>query len=285
LIEDATFALLYNYYAQYKNLLQRSVYESDVLERLALKKASLALYPSEWGASSAREHYQAGEEKVQMVPFGGNIDAPPPIELVQRKKKSDRCKLFFLGVEWERKGGEIAFETLLKLEEKGIQAELIVCGCIPPTAFSHQRMRVIPFLSKKDEKQRAELNALFETSDFLFLPTRGDTYGMVFCEASAYGLPVIATNTGGVSGAVRDGENGFLLPLFARGAEYAELIAEIYLDDERYAELVKSSRVAYDNRLNWDAWGIAVTKLIHTMLEKKKSAPSFVVSPETVSSL
>ncbi|TMC80116.1 MAG: glycosyltransferase family 4 protein, partial [Chloroflexi bacterium] len=93
-------------------------------------------------------------------------------------------------------------EQILKLEELGIQAELTVCGCIPPDRFSHERMSVIPFLNRGDEAQRRQLENLFETSDFLFLPTRGETYGMVFCEASSFGLPSITTNTGGVSGAV-----------------------------------------------------------------------------------
>ena len=45
--------------------------------------------------------------------------------------KSGRCHLLFLEVDWVRKGGDIAFETLLKLEELDMQAELLVCGCAP----------------------------------------------------------------------------------------------------------------------------------------------------------
>jgi len=270
LIEDANFALLHDYYAQYSNLLKRSFYEVDTLENLALHKARLALYPSEWASRATREHYAVDAQKVHTVPFGANIDHPPSLELVQRRKKSEHCKLFFIGVDWERKGGPIAFETLLKLEELGISAELTVCGCIPPAAFSHERMTVIPFLSRKDEEQRRRLESLFETSDFLLLPTRGETYGMVFCEASSFGLPSITTDTGGVSGAVTNGENGYMLPASAQGAEYAELIAKIYLDNVRYAKLVKASRAAFESRLNWDAWGIAVTKLVHEMLAHGK---------------
>jgi glycosyltransferase involved in cell wall biosynthesis len=269
LIEDANFALLHDYYSQYTHLLKRSFYEVDTLEGLALRRASLALYPSEWAAHATYEHYAVDAQKVHTVPFGANIDHLPSIEVVQKRKKSDRCKLFFIGVDWERKGGAIAFETLLKLEELGISAELTVCGCIPPHGFSHECMTVIPFLSRKDEDQRRQLESLFETSDFLLLPTRSETYGMVFCEASSFGLPSITTNTGGVAGAVTDGENGYMLPLSARGAEYAELIAEIYRDDQRYAELVQSSRAAFENRLNWDAWGISVTKLVHEMLARR----------------
>ena len=285
LIEDANVALLHDYYAQYSNLLKRSYFEANTLEQLALQKTSIALYPSEWAVRSARENYRIDDtRKIHMVPFGANVNNPPSIDVVKRRHKSDRCKLFFLGVEWKRKGGEIAFETLLKLEELGIQAELTVCGCVPPAQFTHERLKVIPFLDRKDEKQRQELDMLFETSDFLFLPTRGDTYGMVFCEASSFGLPSITTDTGGVSGAVSNGKNGFTLPLNARGAEYAELIARIYRDDVLYAELVKSSRATFENKLNWDAWGISVTNLIHELLIQRTLLPPNRPA-ETVSSL
>jgi glycosyltransferase involved in cell wall biosynthesis len=270
LIEDANFILLHNYYPGYSNLLKRSVYETNTLEELALKRASLVLHPSAWAVKSTVENYHVEKQKVHAVPFGANF-MNPPIEIVQARKKSNRCRLFFLGVDWQRKGGEIAFETLLKLEEMGIQAELIICGCTPPSSFTHERLKVIPYLDKKDETQRRQLEKLFETSDFLLLPTRSECYGMVFCEASAYGLPSITTDTGGISGAVKDGENGFMLPLSARGQEYAEAIAKVYSDDQLYSELVRSSRAAFENRLNWDAWGISVKSLLDEVIFHHKT--------------
>jgi glycosyltransferase involved in cell wall biosynthesis len=282
LLEDATFALLHNYYPQYTNLSKKMIRMMNNLAGLAIEKASLLIYASAWAAHSAIEDYHADQSKVHAVPSGANLENPPPQELVLERQRSDRCRLLFLGVDWQRKGGEIAFETLLKLEEMGISAELIVCGCIPPKKFSHERMTIIPFLNKKDERQRKELEKLYLTCDFLLLPTRSECYGMVFCEANAFGLPVITTHTGGVPEIVRDGENGFMLPYTARGTEYAEVIARTYQDEQRYAELVKSSRAAFDERLNWDAWGRTVTKLITEMLERQKSSKDSAMSIEIV---
>jgi Glycosyl transferases group 1/Domain of unknown function (DUF4277) len=152
------------------------------------------------------------------------------------------------------------------VEKMGIQAELVVSGCTFPDKFSHERMKVIPFLDKNDEKQREELNTLFVMSDFLLLLTRNDCTPIVFCEANAFDLPVITTNTGGVSGVIQGGSNGFLLPLSARGVEYAALIAEVYSDDQCYARLVQSSRAAFDDGLNWDAWGSSIQKFLNEML-------------------
>lgn len=98
---------------------------------------------------------------------------------------------------------------------------------------------------------------------------------MVLAEANAFGLPVITTQTGGIPSIVREGENGFMLPLSARGSDYAKVIAEVYQDEQRYIELVISSRVAFEQRLNWDAWGIAFTNSVKAMLDQE----TFPVDP------
>ena len=282
LVEDATFESLHDYYPQYSDLPENSVRQMNVLSDRAIKKASLLVYASGWAAQSALEDYHADPQKVHVALMGANFENPPAKEIIEQKKKSDRCRLLFIGFDWQRKGGDIAFETLLKLEEMGIQAELVVCGCVPPRKFSHKRMKVIPYLDKNNPVQYKELEQLYLSSDFLLLPTRNECFGLVFCEANAFGLPVITTHTGGVPEVVIDGQNGFTLPLSARGAEYARLIAKIYQDDQRYTELVMTSREAFDNRLNWDIWGITVSALITEMLESQQATRTSATSIQTI---
>ena len=85
---------------------------------------------------------------------------------------------------------------------------------------------------------------------------------MVFSEASAYGLPIVSTATGGVPEIVHDGENGILLPRSARGAEYAERIAEVCRNQSHYVRLSRATRAAFESRLNWDAWALRLCELM-----------------------
>ena len=124
---------------------------------------------------------------------------------------------------------------------------------------------MVPRLDKRDPAQVAELSRVFRGAHFLFLPTRSECYGIVFCEASAHGRPSIATDTGGVSSAVADGENGLLLPPAAGPDDYADLIGALHGDRGRYEALVASSRRAYDTRLNWDAWAERLEALMATL--------------------
>lgn len=263
---DITFALQQNYYPLTSDLLSWSAVQGNKVEAMAYRKASAILYPTHWAARSACEDYAVDKQKIHVIPLGANLDTYPPREIAQRKKKSERCRLLFLGIGWERKGGAIAFETLLKLEEMGIEAELIVCGSTPPSEFAHERMKVIPFLDKQDKQQSKELEKLYEMADFLLVPTRADCFGLVFCEGNAFGVPAITTMTGGVSEVVHNGVNGYVLPFEARGDAYASIIAEIYQDDRRYKTLVDTSRATFEMQYTWDAWGATVSSIFHDIL-------------------
>ena len=56
----------------------------------------------------------------------------------------------------------------------------------------------------------AELDRAYAEADLLVLPSRAESYGMVVTEALARGVPVIATDVGGVSEAL--GHGGLLVP-------------------------------------------------------------------------
>jgi glycosyltransferase involved in cell wall biosynthesis len=271
LILDATQKLVRDYYPAYSHLSARSSRELDSFERAAIQRAALLLFPSQWAARSAVADYQADPAKIHVAPFGADLDSPPPASIVETRQRTDRCRLLFLGTDWRRKGGDIAVETLVKLEEMGVEAELVVCGCVPPPQVTHPRLRVIPYLNKQDERQRKELEDLYLNSDFLLLPTRSDCTPMVFCEAAAFGLPAITSDTGGVTEIVRHGETGFALPLAARGDAYAAVIAETFANVRRYAELVRASRARYEERLNWEAWARAVTPFIQALARQQAS--------------
>jgi glycosyltransferase involved in cell wall biosynthesis len=217
--------------------------------------------------------YGVDEAKVRVLPYGANLERVPAREDALAPKPEGPLTLLWLGVDWERKGGPIALETVRLLRAGGTDARLVVVGCVPPGGADAEAVRVLPRLDKGVPAQAAELERLLRESHFLFLPTRADCYGIVFCEASAYGTPSIATDTGGVPGAVHEGRNGHLLPLGADAGAYTSLIREIWDEPARYHALCASSRALYDERLNWDAWGKEVGRMMEELIEQRGSIP------------
>jgi glycosyltransferase involved in cell wall biosynthesis len=261
-INDRTIAGALDYHKMLTNLWRFSKRQSIQTDKTAIEKSLFVTYPSEWAAQSAIAQYRTAREKVKVIHFGANIDEIPDRSIALQRKKGNICKLLFIGVNWKDKGGAIAYECLLELLKAGIPAQLTVVGCIPPDEFKHEQLTVIPFLNKNVKEEFEQLKSLWIQSTFLILPTRIDAFGIVFCEAAAYGLPSIGTDTGGVGGALHNGKNGYLLPFSAGGKAYAERIATVFWDEAAYLSLVKSAREEFEKELNWDSWAKKVKQLI-----------------------
>jgi len=270
-LSDTTLKLMVNYNAEFSNVLSPHLRMADELERQSIAKSSRLVYPSSWAADSAVRDYGADRSRVSVVPFGANLEHPPSREEALRASGQGRCGLLFVGVYWGAKGGDIALDTLMELERLGIPSELTVVGCHPPARIGHPHLRVFPFLDKNIPDQRAQLDRLYSEAAFFILPTRAECFGIASCEANAYGLPVVTTATGGVPEVIRDGVNGFLLPLAARGDQYAARIRDIYDNPEAYQALRASSREQFETRLNWDAWGERVNEILQAAATENRS--------------
>ncbi len=271
---DATFHLLRNYYKEFEKASRFTKWEGEYLERKALEKSAFVIYSSDWAAESAIKDYHLPADRISIMPLGANMDTVPPGGAhIFEKEKNPRLTLLYLAVEWERKGGSIAFDTLIFLREScGIDAKLIVCGVVPPSSFSHPAMEVIPFLNKNKPEDHERFIALLSSVHFLILPTRADCSLLVACESNAYGVPAITTRTGGVPNIVKDGVNGYCLSPGAGGPQYGRLIAEIFEDKARFRDLIASSRKRYEDELNWDKWAERFGEMLPGVLGRWRKA-------------
>ena len=147
-----------------------------------------------------------------------------------------------------------------------VAAELTVCGVTPTAGETHPDMTVVSYLDKNIPSDREQFERILLESNLLLLPTRTECYGVVFCEANAYGLPVFATRVGGIPTIVEDGINGYLLPVEAGGRDFAEHIARASLNPETYRSLNRGARERYEKVLNWDVWAQTVRKTIQDTL-------------------
>ncbi|WP_400192019.1 glycosyltransferase family 4 protein [Hymenobacter sp. B81] len=254
--EDSTLGQLIDFYPGLSGLLDYSKRELNELEHRALQAAALVCYSSEWAAESAIRDYGADPRKVVVIPFGANYPQPIAREQALQVPPREECRLFLLGGEWGRKGGAVAYDTMVALNEQGIPARLTVVGCQPPdpARYTHPGFEVIPFLNMGVAADLARLEEIFRRTHFFLLPSRAECAAIAFGDANSFGIPVFTTNVGGISSFVAEGENGFMLPLEAGGADFAAAIARIWHDPARYAQLRQQARERYERVLNWDVW-------------------------------
>jgi glycosyltransferase involved in cell wall biosynthesis len=234
-------------------------------ERLMLSNASDIIYSSEWIKNKAIEVYGIKPQKIHVVEFGANI---PYSDDYSVEIDTDVCRLVFIGADWKRKGGDKVLETYRILKRRGFPCSLTIIGSNPEyMRYRDNDLTVIPKLDKADDQQLAKLCEILKESHFLFLPTVFDAFGIVFCEASAYAVPSITANVGGVGQAVNDGKNGFLLSPDATAQDYADKIMATFSDRESYIWLRASARDEFETRLNWSVWGERVNSILENAIK------------------
>jgi glycosyltransferase involved in cell wall biosynthesis len=252
---DATFANMIDYYWDFSSLSSEYVRKGHLQEANSLRRASLAVYPSEWAARSAIEFYHADPTRVAIIPFGANFGAGNKREQVHQwiaGRPLESLRLLFVGRSWRRKGGDIVVEAAQRLVQKGIRVSLdVVSGDIPNGLHRIPWITHHGLLDPNKQDSAGLLNELFKRAHFVFIPSRAEAYGMAFAEANAFGVPAIGTATGGIPSAIHDGVNGFVLPLSAGASDFADLIAATFSFPERYQLLCRNSFDEFERRLNW----------------------------------
>jgi glycosyltransferase involved in cell wall biosynthesis len=260
-VTDGTFASCLNYHKSLTNLLAGSVKEGNAIEQRAIDACKFIIVSSEWAGRSVIKDYKAGKEKVITVPYGANFEKLPLSEEMDYTPPGE-WKLLFVGVYWESKGGKIAFDAFKLLADKGYPVSLTVLGCIPPSDVTHPKLKVIPFIDKNDDTGQKHLFEIFKQHHFLILPTRFDCTPIVINEASAFGIPSLVANSGGVAGHLREGKNGYLVDYNDMGEGYATKIEAFIISPEKYTELRKQTRLLFENELNWNHWAEELKKLL-----------------------
>ena len=275
IIHDTTFASILDYYPAFSNLTLRSIKAGNQMYKLALNRADAAFFSSEWASESAIHDYQTNISRVYTIPFGANLNNIPEndfvIKCIKLRSQSEDCKLIFLGIDWERKGGADALRFVIELNRLGIKSRLLIVGCKPQLSpDTEQFVEKMGFFNKSVEAEAKKLEALLQESHALILPSKAECYGCVYCEANAYGLPALARDTGGVSEIIKDGVNGLLLKIEETPEMLAERWAIIWRKREIYTSLAITSRNEYEKRLNYDVFATKVESILNDLIVKAK---------------
>ncbi len=257
-LTDSTFKLYCDYYPLMTNLCTKNQKEGYELDLLTYKKAAHVICSSKWAYNSIVNDFNINSEKVSVLEFGPNIDENTLH--VKPFKRQSSINLLFIGVDWYRKGGDVAVFACQELNRNGINAVLHIVGCnIPKRYKSLDCIKEYGFLSKNDPSQYKQFLKIIDKSDLFILPTKAEAAGIVFSEASAFGLPIFTYDTGGIGNYVINGVNGYRLPTNATGYDFALKIIE---SQGEFLRLKEGCLAYYQSNLNWRIWAEKFEKII-----------------------
>lgn len=248
-VTDTTVELIRDYYPLYSGLGRLAVAQAEWLERRSQQRTGAVVATSHWARASFVDHYGMAADRVTVAPFGPAI-TPGADRGSRTTRETGGLAGLLVASHWERKGGEQAVDAIGRLREAGIDATLTVVGECPAGLPEW----VLPV----GKLGREELSRAYLRHDVLLELARANAGGVTLTDAAAHGLPVIATDTGGVADIVVHQGSGILVT--TEQDEDAALTA--MLDSSTRQHLSNGAIDRYRNILNWDAWAGHVHDLL-----------------------
>lgn len=241
------------------NMTKKAVYEANYVQRKALENSTKCIFTNNWARMGAIDDYSISPNKLNIVHTGANIENDEVVRI-----EHDNINLLFCGVDWVRKGGDVAVGTLRELTkmDKTRKYVLHMYGCKPPYEIIDENIILHGFLNRDIPEQRAIFERLWGEADFFISPLLADCAAASFCEACAYSVPSVTYDTGGIGDHVINDYNGYRLHEGATPKEFAEVILKWINTPGMLETLKKNARYLYETDLNWVEAGKQIRDII-----------------------
>ena len=205
-----------------------------------LSKADKIIVDTEYVAVQLRDMHKKGMIKklpeMHVIPQGINA-----IYLTLNSKPVDKT-LLVIGSISERKGHLFTIKAFEKVCAAIPDARLIIAGVLSEKHYYDAIVNYIASSPYKDNIQllvnlpQEELYSLYEKGQIFALHSQEESQGIVFAEAMAVGLPVVATNVGGVPYVVKNNECG-LLSDYSNVDDFAKNLISMLSDKDLYSRI------------------------------------------------
>ncbi|MFE3293029.1 glycosyltransferase family 4 protein [Rhodococcus sp. NPDC059234] len=225
-------------------------------------------FAAAFGANAALEHLPPGVDAEVFRP-----DPAARAELRARYGLGDRPTVLCLSRLVPRKGQDVLIKALPQIRRSIDGAVLVIVGGGP---YEEALRRLAVTVGVEEHVvfaggvPAAELAAHHTVADVFAMPcrTRGagldvEGLGIVFLEASATGVPVIAGNSGGAPETVREGETGHVVD-GRKVASVADSVVSVLADPDRAAAMGAAGRQWVSEQWRWDALAARLGGLLHS---------------------
>ncbi|HEY0833863.1 MAG TPA: glycosyltransferase family 4 protein [Azospirillum sp.] len=157
-----------------------------------------------------------GKSKAHVIPQGIFLQDWRVAESERQPWRSRH--VVSIGTFSRRKGHHLLIEAFSRVLRQGTQARLTIIGATTDRGYLEELRELVLRLGVQDAVElrsdlgREELLRTVRASRLFALHSEEESQGIALCEAMAAGLPVVATDVGGIPDVVEQGQSGLLSP-------------------------------------------------------------------------
>lgn len=248
------------------------------LMSLAMSKADRLIAVSQASARFARslgfpeKRITVIHNGVDLACFNGEVDA-----FVMRKELgiSDEPLVVTASRLIKRKSPDLLISAFAKVLKVIPDAKLVIAGS---GREEDNLSRQIKGLSITDsvfmvgELPKEKIAQLMAAADVFVLPSKIESFGLSLLEASAVGVPVVCSNSGGVPEVFQDGFNALLYPPGDENAMAQAIICLI--QDKELAKTISANAVETARRFTWEMAAKQTLRVYEEVLQENASSCS-----------
>lgn len=201
-------------------------------------------------------------DRIVVVPTGVNTDWFHPVE-----KEDDVFRVIFCGGLSVRKGLPYLLDAFTRLDLPN--SELWLIG--PRTGDTDTILARYdsPRIQVKGVYREWDLHKAYSQGSMFCLPSIEEGLAMVQAQAMACGLPLVCTEAAGGQAFVRDGEDGFVIPMRSADA-IAEKISLFHADQDRARAMGESARKRISENFTWHHYGDRIEAAYQGLIERSQ---------------
>jgi glycosyltransferase involved in cell wall biosynthesis len=236
-------------------------------ETATILQANRVLTHSASHRAAIAKQFGLSAEQIPIIPHG----IPLPSKIT-RVPLADRCQILYVGRLEHRKGIDLLIEALPAVLRAVPYATAILVGADRDRHWeNHWRQKASPELRERVHfagvVDAAALVAHYQTADLFVAPSRYESFGLIFVEAMAHSLPVVALRAPGAMDLIEDGVTGVLAPP-EDAVGLAAALVQVATDPSLRLRLGSAARRVVEERYSIAALATASTAFYREMLAR-----------------
>ncbi|WP_224447002.1 glycosyltransferase family 4 protein [Haloprofundus salilacus] len=224
------------------------------LERAYLRSVDAFVCNSETTRRAVSRLVGGEKPSVVAYPAGDRFGTAVSPARVRERANDGPLRVVCVGNVTRRKNVETLVAGLARVRKPW---ELVVAGNLTadPEYVAALRSAVdrlaigdrVEFTGRLDD---AALATLYERSHLFAMPSTHEGFGIAYVEAMGFGLPVVASGSGGASELVADATNGYLVDP-TDSTELTDVVVPLCRNRERLARMGLAALATYDAHPTW----------------------------------